>query len=90
MDPLDDDRAARIAELERRLYARLREGGYPVAGDGSTSEAGAAACLGCCRSALAKQHAMGKLRLPYRRNGRSRWYAVADLARFMIDGWHNR
>ncbi|WP_233849514.1 hypothetical protein [Paraburkholderia sp. HD33-4] len=77
------------AELEARLYAFLRERGYPIAGDGSTNEAGTAACLGyASRSTLAKQHAGGKLNLPYRMSGRSRWYAVADIARYLSD-WRN-
>ncbi|APA84336.1 hypothetical protein BJG93_02200 [Paraburkholderia sprentiae WSM5005] len=77
------------AGLEARLFVFVRERGYPVAGDGSTNESGAAACLGyASRSTLAKQHACGKLRLRFRMAGRSRWYAIADIARYLSD-WRN-
>ncbi|MGF6728610.1 hypothetical protein OKW50_000691 [Paraburkholderia youngii] len=72
------------AGLEARLLAFVREGGYPVAGDGSIPEAAAEACLGLSRGTLRKRFALGTLRVPYRVESNRRWYRVCDLTRVLL------
>jgi len=71
----------RVAVTLQQLRQWCADQGIQPAGDGAVSEQVACRLLGYSDGALAKQHELGRLIIPYRRLGPSRrLYRLHDIA----------